>query len=70
LWLDSTMNKVDMVIEAVGGQNKLAERMNVSRQVVYAWTKTGIIPVRRVLKVSEVTGIPVHVLRPDIYPAP
>ena len=62
------MNKVDLIIEAAGNQTKLAEKLGVSRQVIHSWTITGVIPVRRVLKVSEVTGIPAHVLRPDIYP--
>ena len=39
----------------------------ISRQVVEAWVKNGIPP-KHVLRVSEVTRIDCHQLRPDIYP--
>ena len=52
-----------------GSQAAIAKAANVSRGSVCQW-KTEGIPPNRVLAVESVTGIPRHVLRPDIYPPP
>ncbi len=47
-------------IKMAGGYRALARAAGVSHQSVMKW--------KRVLAVEELTGIPRHVLRPDIYP--
>ena len=51
----------------LGNQSELARRLGVSPQRVQWWTKHGVPP-RWVIPVENETGIPRHVLRPDIYP--
>lgn len=51
-------------------QSDLAERCGVSEPTVSRWVRGGSIPAERVLTVEKITGVPRHVLRPDVYPAP
>ena len=53
-------------IRAAGGGVRLAEALGLTRQAVYQWKH---VPVDHVLMVEQVTGMPRHRLRPDIYPA-
>jgi DNA-binding transcriptional regulator YdaS (Cro superfamily) len=50
---------------AAGNGSILADRLGLTRQAVYQWDK---VPANHVLRVEEVTGIPRHKLRPDLYP--
>lgn len=50
-------------------QAAVARLLGVSAQAVSAWKKKGRVPVERVLKLSELSGLPPHEIRPDIYPA-
>lgn len=56
---------VQKAIENAGGGASLARKLGLQRQAVYQWTE---IPSRHVLKVEQLTGIPRHRLRPDLYP--
>lgn len=51
-------------IEACGNQSELARRLGVTHQAVQQWT---VIPLRNLLEVERVTGVPRKVLRPDLY---
>lgn len=51
--------------QAAGGGSKLARALGLRRQAVYQWDK---VPPGHVLRVEEVTGVPRHRLRPDLYP--
>ncbi|MDC7784810.1 Cro/CI family transcriptional regulator [Rhodoplanes sp. TEM] len=46
---------------------KVAKALGIGRQAVYQWRR---VPPERVLTVSEVTGLPPHQIRPDLYPVP
>lgn len=64
---------IQRVVDHYGGQTKAALAIGVSPQLVYWWQQKKRIPVHPtnwVLKIEELTGIPRHELRPDIYPAP
>lgn len=50
-------------------QAQLAEKLGVQDAAVNKWEKKRI-PAERVLAVSQITRIPPHRLRPDLYPAP
>ena len=47
--------------------SELAAALNMSRAGVYRWKENQRIPAERVVEVSEHTGIPREVLRPDLY---
>lgn len=53
-------------IDVIGSKNDFAMRLGVSAQAISQW-KT--VPPLRVLQVEQLTGVPRHELRPDIYPA-
>lgn len=52
-------------------QSAVADACGVTDGTVSKWVRGLIvIPAERVARVSEVTGIPPHELRPDVFPAP
>ena len=55
-----------------GGQSKLARLLNTTQSTLWYWlarAKRGA-PAEYVLRIEEVTGVPRHELRPDIFPLP
>ena len=56
---------IKLAAEKVGGGAKLARKLGLTRQAIYQWDR---IPPERVLQVEEITGVPRHQLRPDLYP--
>tara|TARA_R110002111_G_scaffold170741_1_gene236426 strand:- start:1195 stop:1425 length:231 start_codon:yes stop_codon:yes gene_type:complete len=56
--------------EALGlSQAALAKEIGVQDAAICKWEK-GRVSVQMVLTVERITGIPRHLLRPDVYPAP
>lgn len=56
--------------EALTGEHavrKIAEKTGITTQAVHNWT---VVPPIRALAVSEITGVPCHRLRPDLYRDP
>ena len=49
-----------------GQQNKLADKLGVSRQTIYIWQRRKI-PAEKVVAISKALGIPREQLRPDLY---
>lgn len=43
---------------------QIAEKLGITTPAIYQWK---VVPPRRVLAVSDITGIPCHRLRPDMY---
>ena len=71
LWLTCAMTDttpIEKAIQILGGQEKLAEKLRVSKQAVTKWRKK--VPAERVLGIESATGGEVtrHELRPDLYP--
>ena len=56
---------VDQAIRAAGNGATLARKLGLRRQAVYQWDRS---PPSHVPKIEEITGIPRHELRPDLYP--
>jgi hypothetical protein len=59
----------DQIIKAAGGDAPLAKALGVDRSTVSKWRTNGI-PLNRVASVSDVTGIPRHVICPKLWDAP
>jgi transcriptional regulator with XRE-family HTH domain len=66
---DMEPDNIKLLIKSRGiNLNQLARDIGVDKATVSRWcSKT--IPAERVKRVSEITGIPRHVLRPDIFEA-
>ncbi|MDZ7711734.1 MAG: Cro/CI family transcriptional regulator [Rhodovibrio sp.] len=59
---DPTMLKA---IQRAGGVSALARQLGITRQAIYAWSR---IPVEHVFTIEQMSGVPRHTLRPDVYP--
>jgi DNA-binding transcriptional regulator YdaS (Cro superfamily) len=64
------MMAVETVIETLGGVAAAARTLGVKHTSVIGWRTRGAIPAERVRQVSQATGLPNHVLRPDLFDAP
>lgn len=58
---------VRRVRDKAGGPAALAAALGIKTQAISQWRK---IPVSRAHAVAGFTGIPLHELRPDIFPGP
>ncbi len=54
-------------IDKAGGVNALARSLGIKSSSVAQWER---VPPRQCVAVAAATEIPLHELRPDIYPAP
>jgi len=52
-------------IKAAGGLRALARKLGIRHEAIEKWK---CIPVERLQAVAKVTGLPQHVLRPDLFP--
>ncbi len=57
---------VGAAVRAAGGGTALANALKLRPSAISNWRHTGI-PIRRVRRVSELTGIPMAELRPDLF---
>lgn len=49
---------------------ELAAALGTSKAELSRWeTGKRKVPAHRAVKVAEITGVPVHLLRPDVFPA-
>jgi DNA-binding transcriptional regulator YdaS (Cro superfamily) len=51
-------------IEAAGGVRALAAKLGISHSVIVRWKRA---PARHIIRIEEVTGVPSHELRPELY---
>ena len=56
--------------EAAGGLKQLAEIIDRTERQTIKYQHTGKFPAEICVKVHEALGIPLHELRPDIFPTP
>lgn len=61
---------LDAAIKAAGGKTALALAVSRSKSIIGNWRRAGGIPASALPRVSKVTGLPPHVLRPDLFDAP
>lgn len=62
------MNGIDKAIKKAGGEVKLARLVGTDRQLVTYWQRTGKPGATYCMAINEATGVPLHVLRPDVFP--
>jgi len=68
--MTSPKTSVSDIIKRLGGPTKAAEALGISNpSVVLNWRKRQSVPADRVLAISDLTGIPPHRIRPDIWRA-
>ncbi|WP_298290330.1 YdaS family helix-turn-helix protein [Novosphingobium sp.] len=61
---------LELAVERAGSLSALARKVPCSIATVWKWVQSSKrVSEKYVLKVEEVTGVPRHLLRPDIYPA-
>lgn len=65
--MDAIEQITKAAINAAGGAVAVAQHFGILRSAVYQWKRT---PATRVVMLERISGIPRHVLRPDIFPAP
>lgn len=54
-------------IAKAGGPSAVGRALGVSPQAVSQWSR---VPPNRVIALENLSGVPRHRIRPDIYPAP
>jgi len=52
-------------IRLAGGFSEVARSLGRTRQAVIQWER---VPVEHVLHLERLSGVPRHLLRPDVYP--
>lgn len=62
---------LDEIIDRAGGADALAAIIGVHRSTVHGYrhTATQLIPAQHCRKVAEALDIPLHEIRPDLWPA-
>jgi DNA-binding transcriptional regulator YdaS (Cro superfamily) len=58
---------VQKAVTAAGSRAALARGLKVTRAAISLWPR---VPSARVIAVENLTGVPRHELRPDLYPPP
>lgn len=61
---------ISKVISDLGGQAAVAEAIGTKRSTVSMWVTRGKIPLRFCPQFCELTGKPLHEVRPDVFTAP
>lgn len=49
---------IERAVEALGSQEAMAKELGVTQQAVSIWVANGFAPVRRVVQIEALTGIP------------
>lgn len=49
---------IERAVEAFGSQEAMARELGVTQQAVSSWVANGYVPVRRVVQIEALTGVP------------
>ena len=66
-----SLSGLEKAILIAGSQGALAQKLGVKQAHVWYWlhrSRKGT-PAEHVLRIEQLTGIPRHELRPDLYPS-
>jgi len=67
---DTTERALRLLKERFRTYNRAAEELGVTRQAIRDWRLRGAVSYLRVQQVSDITGIPIDELRPDLFRDP
>ncbi|MEW9274893.1 YdaS family helix-turn-helix protein [Gluconobacter oxydans] len=59
--------EIDDIIRAAGGPQRVGGEIGRSHSAVCRWRQ---VPAVHVCKLSKMSGIAPHLIRPDVFPAP
>lgn len=62
---DQIVTGLDAAKAAAGNAKKLAALLNLTGAAISRWGDT--VPLKRLLSVEKVTGVPRYILRPDLF---
>lgn len=62
---DELKRGLELALARTNGAYGLAKAMNLSYQAIQKWRR---VPAERVHDVERASGVPRHLLRPDLYP--
>lgn len=57
-------------VKLAGGHTSLGDAVGATKQQVCNWCRRGSVSARYAVPVHLATGVPLHRLRPDLYPSP
>lgn len=62
--------KVADIIKQGGGVAAVARALGIHHTSVIGWCQADRIPAERCAAVNAITHVPLHEIRPDVYPVP
>lgn len=65
---DHSVTGLEAAKKAVGGPHKLARALGITPVALWRWNN--VVPLKRLLEVEKVSGVPRWLLRPDLFTAP
>lgn len=67
--VEMSIDALSKAIDVCGGQSSLASKIGKKQAHISMWLSRDMkVPADQVLKIEQVTGVPRHELRPDLYP--
>jgi hypothetical protein len=65
--LDAVLKAIESGKKGIKSKNQLALALGIRRQAITGWSE---VPVKHVLEIERLLGVPRYVQRVDIYPRP
>ena len=62
--------KTKSALLKAASRGEIARRLNINLSAVSRWFSRGKVPAERVVSVEAITGVPRHLIRPDLYVTP
>ncbi len=60
----SPQEALERAVKAAGGYTALGRKLGITGEAIMQWHE---VPVKRLILVERVTGVPRELLRPDLY---
>lgn len=61
---------VSEIVALAGGNSVIGRAVGVTPQAVSQWIAAESIPASKVGRVAAMAGVPIHEVRPDLFPPP
>jgi DNA-binding transcriptional regulator YdaS (Cro superfamily) len=63
-----TKAALEEAIRRAGGVSALARALGITQPSVSEWRARGMAPITRCPQIADLTEVPLHKLRPDVFP--